>query len=391
MNPDVQSTARVDAIIVGGGIAGLWTLNVLRHNGYSALLFEAEALGCGQTLASQGMIHGGLKYALGGQMTRASEAIADMPSRWRACLAGQGQVDLAGLTPLAEHYYMFAARGALGRLTTFFASKGLRGRIEKLHRAAYPEVFRFDEFQGSVYQLNDFVLDTTALIERLERQAQQSIYRLRVDARQCAVANDSVSLTIGAQTLSARRLILCAGTGNATLARALAIDATPMQTRPLHQVIVRHENAMPAYAHCLTALTRAEPRLTVTSHRDGAGWLWYLGGQLATDGVELDRQTQCDAARTALVSCFPWLDWSDASFTSLMIDRAEPVQTGGTRPDQAFVEANGPCITCWPTKLALAPDLGDQVLALLPPPEHVEPLALDLPPPPTGDPAWVRG
>ena len=45
--------------------------------------------------------------------------------------------------------------------------------------------------------------------------------------------------------------------------------------------------------------------------------------------------------------------------------------TDGLRPDEAFAQATGPgnaCIVGWPTKLSLAPDLGDRVLALLPPP-----------------------
>ena len=49
------------------------------------MLLERDSLGGEQTLASQGMIHGGLKYALGGTLTRSSEAIANMPERWRAC------------------------------------------------------------------------------------------------------------------------------------------------------------------------------------------------------------------------------------------------------------------------------------------------------------------
>ncbi|MDF1622160.1 MAG: FAD-dependent oxidoreductase, partial [Pseudohongiella nitratireducens] len=52
--------------IVGGGIAGLWLLNRLCLAGYDAILLDKGGLGSGQTLASQGIIHGGLKYALNG-------------------------------------------------------------------------------------------------------------------------------------------------------------------------------------------------------------------------------------------------------------------------------------------------------------------------------------
>jgi glycerol-3-phosphate dehydrogenase len=45
----VDQAVSVDVLIVGGGIAGLWTLAKLRHAGYRAVLIESEALGHGQT------------------------------------------------------------------------------------------------------------------------------------------------------------------------------------------------------------------------------------------------------------------------------------------------------------------------------------------------------
>ncbi|HEB27268.1 MAG TPA: FAD-dependent oxidoreductase, partial [Porticoccus sp.] len=89
------TTTNVDIAIIGGGIAGLWLLNRLCNDGYNAVLFEQDDLGGAQTIASQGMIHGGIKYALGGALTGASEAIADMPDHWRRCLNGEGDVDLS--------------------------------------------------------------------------------------------------------------------------------------------------------------------------------------------------------------------------------------------------------------------------------------------------------
>ena len=73
-------TLHTDIAIIGGGIAGLWTLNQLRNRGYSAILFEHNALGSDQTIGSQGMIHGGVKYALAGALSNSSETIAAMPS-----------------------------------------------------------------------------------------------------------------------------------------------------------------------------------------------------------------------------------------------------------------------------------------------------------------------
>src|SRR6267142_146825 len=57
---------RLDLLIFGGGAAGLWCLDRFRRAGYLAILLESTALGCGQTIQAQGIIHGGGKYALRG-------------------------------------------------------------------------------------------------------------------------------------------------------------------------------------------------------------------------------------------------------------------------------------------------------------------------------------
>ena len=89
-----RHTKPATAMVIGGGIAGLWTLARLRQQGYNAVLLESEALGAGQTRFAQGIIHGGTKYALTGKLTASSEAVSEMPSIWRACLEGKGEIDL---------------------------------------------------------------------------------------------------------------------------------------------------------------------------------------------------------------------------------------------------------------------------------------------------------
>ena len=63
-----------DVLIVGGGIAGLWLHARLRQLGYASLLVENASLGGGQSVKSQGIIHGGAKYALHGALTGAFPA-----------------------------------------------------------------------------------------------------------------------------------------------------------------------------------------------------------------------------------------------------------------------------------------------------------------------------
>ena len=388
------TTIHSDAAVIGGGIAGLWLLNVLRGAGYGALLLESGRLGGGQTLASQGLIHGGLKYALGGALPAASEAIAQMPARWRACLAGAGEVDLTPLQPLSDCFHFFTQDSTVGKLAAFFASKLVHGRTRRLRPQEFPAFLPASAFKdrGAVYRLDDFVLDPVSLVERLAALGAPHIHQMapqtNIDLQQ-----NHASIDLGSVKLVCNRLILAAGAGNDALLRRLRIPVA-MQRRPLHQVVVRNPGSGPFFGHCLTGLQRPEPRLTITSHPDGVDahgsrkWLWSLGGQLATDGVSRSAAEQRRHARRELEACLPWLDWRKAQVVSFRIDRAEPRQPGNRRPDQAFAQAQDSCIVCWPTKLCLAPNLGDQVLRLMPAPEHPAPPITDLPAAAVAAPPW---
>lgn len=366
----------IDAAIIGGGIAGTWLLNLLHRHGYNVVLAERNALGCDQTLASQGMIHGGLKYALSGALTGASEAIASMPERWRACLRGglnePGNVDLKGLPLLSDRYFMFADDGALGRLTGFFAAKALRGRIERLETERWPG--SFNGFNGVVYELNDFVIDTPALLDHLVRGLEGRVFELSASGENIARTEAGYRIELNDTTIYARYLLCCAGNGSQALMRDLAIDLQ-VQQRPLKQVIIRPQHKTELFAHCLTGIKSNEPRLTITTHRaDDGGVVWYLGGTIATRGVGLSDDAQIEHARAEIEACVPWLYWHDAQFETLTVNRAEPYQKSGHKPDNAYVEAVGNFIQCFPTKLTLTPHLGDQVLKLLEPPQHKQQL-----------------
>jgi glycine/D-amino acid oxidase-like deaminating enzyme len=387
MHANTPPTASLDAAIVGGGIAGAWALRLLQNKGYNAILLEADSIGCAQTLASQGMIHGGLKYALSGNVTGASEAIADMPRRWRACLDDADDVDLGGTRLLSSVYYMFAERTTLGRLTTFFASKALRGRIEKVASRDWPA--EFDGFNGVMYSLNDFVMDTTDLLARLTRGLEHRIFQLTVGGDNLwSDAAGGYRLQLNDMTIHVKQLISCAGNGSKALLRAMAVDSIEMQQRPLKQVIVRPRHPVAMYAHCLTGITSNEPRLTITSHDSADGMIWYLGGQLATKGVDRTDPEQITAAIAELQTCVPWLDWQGAEYDILTVDRAEPKQNSGRKPDEAYVERAGDFIQCFPTKLTLAPDMGDRLLQLLDPPGAPAAFASTHPPARLGVAPW---
>lgn len=371
----MNQTFSTDIVIVGGGIAGLWLLNRLRQRGFDAVLLEKSTLGGGQTIASQGIIHGGLKYALNGVLSPASSAIAAMPEHWRRCLLGQGDVDLRGCRVLSPHYYMWSSGGYRSRLKTFLGSKALRGRIDALDERDYPDFFRGRDISGALYRLSDFVVDTPSLISLLAEPHRDRILRIDTETMQMALADDGhlENLTLqsrnGIVKLQAQRFVLCAGEGNGPLLQQLGITQPEMQTRPLHMLAARVPHAQPAFVHCIGDSFGMTPRLTVTSHPDptceSGGWIWYIGGEIAESGVQRSAEEQQAEGQRQLGEAFPWVDFSAVQWSSFFINRAEPRLPNLQRPDNAFVSAKQNLLITWPTKLTLTPDLSDSVCAEL--------------------------
>lgn len=353
-----------DVLIVGGGIAGLWLNARLRRQGFATLLVDNARLGGGQSVKSQGIIHGGAKYALHGALTGASEAIADMPRRWREALAGSGELDLAGVRLLSDAHYLWSPGSLAGNITSFFASKAVRGRVDQVKGEQLPPALQHPKFKGKVYRLAELVLDVPSLISRLSELAGDGLLAAeRIEPLR--ESGELVGLIIDGREIRAQRVILSAGRGNAELLSALGLSQPAQQLRPLHMALVKGPTLKPLYAHCLGG--GPKPRVTITTHPAADGqWVWYLGGDLAeADGVARDEAAQIQAAKKELSELLPWVDLSAAQWATLRVDRAEPAQSGLVRPDNAFLHEQGKLLVGWPTKLALAPDFADRVLAAL--------------------------
>ncbi|HLT05483.1 MAG TPA: FAD-dependent oxidoreductase [Pseudomonas sp.] len=379
-----------DVLIVGGGVAGLWLNARLRRAGYATLLVERGRLGGGQSVKSQGIIHGGTKYALHGALTGSSEAIADMPGRWRAALAGDGELDLSGVRLLSDAHYLWSPGSLAGNLTSFFASKAMRGRVDAVKGEQLPPALQHPGFKGKVYRLAELVLDVPSLIARLAELAGDGLLAAeRIEPLR--EGDQLVGLRVDGREIRAQRVVLSAGEGNAALLAALGLEQPRQQLRPLHMVLAKGPSLKPIYAHCLGG--GPKPRVTITTHPAADGqWVWYLGGDLAeADGVAREPAAQIAAAQKEIGDLLPWVEQNELRWATLRVSRAEPEQSGLVRPDNAFLAEQGRLLVGWPTKLALAPDLADRVLASLArgairPGHH--PALPSLPRPDVAAPAW---
>jgi glycerol-3-phosphate dehydrogenase len=391
-----QKQLHIDIAIIGGGIAGLWALNQLRNKGYSAVLFEQQALGGFQTMASQGMIHGGIKYALGGAWSGGSEAISAMPAAWRDCLAGKGAVDLRGSKVLSEDFYLWSGGNLQSRMSSFFASKMLRGKVEKLARKNFPAALNHDQFQGQVYRLVDLVLDMPSVVASLAQRQRDAIFQVDWSTASLQRNEHGASIALPDCDVIPTRLLLTAGVGNEAMLHQLGADSPQMQRRPLQQVIVKHEYQESFYGHCTGG--NPSPRLTISSHKTLAGEpVWYLGGDLATENIDEPPEVLIAKAQRELAELLPWLDFGRCEWRTIKLDRAEPRQSALLRPDRAFVgavDSVANTLVAWPTKLSLSPDLSNEIERHLSEnalrPNHPQDLSLleHLPKPTIASTAW---
>jgi glycine/D-amino acid oxidase-like deaminating enzyme len=356
---------KTDICVIGGGVAGLWFANLAKAKGFDLLLLDTQALGSGQTIASQGMIHGGMKYTLTGALTGASEAIAEMPAYWRRCLCGEGDVSLRDTRILSDHFFLWSGETLSSKLTTFFASKLTKGRVTAVDPERRPAFLRHPDFTGSLYKLDDLVLDVPSLIANLAHNLEGRCFVIS-DYQLQKTTDDTYCLRANSLEIHAQQFVLCGGEGNQDLLNQLGFAKPEQQLRPLQQVMIKHHYPYDFFGHCVGMDTT--PRLTISSHHlpNGEGIL-YLGGKLAEKGAGLSAEDLIELAKSELTELIPWMNLEKASWATFNINRAEPKQPGLARPDNAFAESlpKTNIAIAWPTKLTLAPNMANQLLSLL--------------------------
>jgi glycerol-3-phosphate dehydrogenase len=360
---------QLDTLIVGGGAAGLWLLDELSRSGYSALLLEAGNLGGGQTVASQGILHGGFKYTLGGLLTRSASSIREMPTVWRESLQGSRDPDLTGTRIRAEACYLWRSDSVSSRLGMVAAQVGLRVVPRSVSDTERPEVLA--SCPGKVALLEEQVISPVSLLSCLAAPHQNRILRIDAEAglafevdpsgwvRRVRVTNP---LTGDVLELSPKQVVFTAGAGNAVLRKQIGRTETVMQRRALHMVMLRGQ--LPRLnGHCVDGATT---RATITSDVDSSGrTVWQVGGQIAERGVKMNELAIIEWARTELESVLPSLDLSQAEWGAYRVDRAERITATGRRPDTAQIVREQNVVTAWPTKLVLAPQLAEKIASIV--------------------------
>lgn len=355
-----ETQMRVDVLIFGGGAAGLWCLDRFRRAGYLTILLESTALGHGQTIQAQGIVHGGGKYALRGVRDFAAvRATQEMPQRWRRSLAGELHPDLTHTRVLSNQCYLWLPRGSAVAWTQSWgfipvlAKTGLLATPpEPVPDSAWPEALRGSAL--SVYSLAEPVIATGSFLETMANHHQTYIHLY--DRSAVGFAGGKVECL---NTLfEARLVVLAAGNGNAELLQRAGIQGDLMQCRPLAMILLK--GALPSlFGHCIVG---GKTQLTITTPTPG---IWQVGGEIAerlaqAKNPETARQTAMSEIRRRL----PALDFSGVEIALYRAVRAEARTADLRRPSGVHVRYVAPrLLVAWPTKLCLAPVLAEEVFA----------------------------
>ncbi len=368
----MSGPVHLDVVIFGGGAAGLWLLDEVRRSGRSVVLLEANELGSGQTVASQGIIHGGLKYTLSGLLTPSAKAVRAMPGLWRRCLAGEQAPDLRRTKLRSAFCYLWRTASLTGKLGMLGARAGLHVTPVWLDEHERPAVLK--NCAGGVARVDEQVIDPVSFISDLATQHRELL--LAIDAAnglEFQVSNSGTAelvRLINPHTgepldIAPKAIALTAGAGNEKLLAMLGRSKPAMQRRPLHIAMARAAaDRLPVLnGHCVDG---AATRLTITTATHSTGdTIWQLGGRIAEDGVNMDRDQLVDKAAAEASEVVCDADLSGVFWSSYMVDRAELATSGFARPADVTVETDANIITAWPTKLALAPRLAQRVVETL--------------------------
>lgn len=364
----MSETVAVDALVLGGGAAGLWTLDVLAARGMRVLLVETACLGTGQTIASQGIIHGGLKYSLSGLLTRSAANIREMPRVWGECLAGERVPNLSRVRMRSQSCYLWRTEQLSSRLGMLGAAVGLHVRPDVLPADERPAVLA--NCPGTVATLGEPVIEPKSFLEVLRQRNLSRLLQADPNGVEFSVTNSGTlaEARISCQgrelALRPRLTILAAGKGNQGLLERLGRTAPGTQLRPLHMAMARGDLPM-INGHCVDG---AKTRVTITSQRlNDREVVWQIGGQIAEDGAAMSPDDLISHARSELESVMPGLDLGGTEWATYQVDRAEGVAGGAAttklqRPDNIQVWREANVITCWPTKLALVPELARAIV-----------------------------
>jgi hypothetical protein len=251
---------------------------------------------------------------------------------------------------------MWPTGGSLSYFALGTASYLINAKTRKLNSWDVPDALT--DLRCPVYELPEKVIDIASLVKALSTPHKTQIITGDVES-----ISRAGCLTISGIPIETQIVICAAGLGNEKFLSQLHVEEPSSQRRPLRQFMVKTID-FPLYGHGIT--TDYRPRITITSHPlPTGGYVWYLGGAIADDTLSLGNVDAIEYAKREMKTLFGHLDWSGKEWSTWHGFRAEPYCENGRLPSGPVVQQYGNALVVWPSKLTLAPILGDQIISFL--------------------------
>ncbi|MBF9028566.1 hypothetical protein FZCC0188_11630 [Rhodobacterales bacterium FZCC0188] len=322
-------------VVIGGGVVGSWLHNSLISSGRESILvsdFNAPS----QTLFSQGIIHGGTKYALGLRKSEIIKNIRSMPQIWDLGFSRKAKPFLPQEAILSENQMLIFPKSLMGRAKRSLVSRAV---------ASTTSSGGLTNIMGKSFlslNLNEKVLDPATLLSAL---CQGNMINSVVDS--VDTYSGIVRLRNG-HTLKSNRIFVCAGAGVEELVPQIKI-----QKRALCMFSVRSNRTLPdLFLHYIRG---QKPLFTITSHSG----VWYVGGEISEVSVDIDDHEASSMCLGALCGAFPELRKHKLSINCHRVDRIEPVTADNNRPNSPLIEHIGKATVILPVKLTFTPLLSN--------------------------------
>jgi hypothetical protein len=354
-------TISVDVLVVGGGSTGLWLIDELRRTGRNAILVESTSLGSGQTIASQGILHGGMKHSLVARPGTFVKALGSMTRIWGECLAGDREPDLRSVRRRSDSCYFWRTSSLASFVGSIGARFSIRSEVKKIVHASLPEVLR--GASGDVYLIDEKVVDPHSLVSELFKRNRQHTIRAGIQRVDFSSRNTVYAVELAGSSLMTVKpelVVLTAGEGNAELRKVCGLPEKAMLRLPL-QILVLRGDLPDLNGVCLEGI---QAKAIITTHRlsrNEAVWQ-FASERIASDAGE-------DFGRQALIeisASLPGFNFPRVSVSVYTATRAECAAEDGGRCSDVAVFKEGNVITAWPTKLVLVPRAVDRIMSYLP-------------------------
>tara|TARA_R110002124_G_scaffold279502_1_gene452104 strand:+ start:4094 stop:5314 length:1221 start_codon:yes stop_codon:yes gene_type:complete len=373
----MSNTLNSDITIIGGGIAGLWICNTLKKLGFNTILIEKNSLCSFQTINSQGIIHGGIKYSLVGKISDTTSNIAQMTQDWDLCFSNniKNQKNLLNLSNTkinSEHHDLCFPKSGLFKVSSFITSKILSSKCQiiKKNHAEYQSSLNTLGFNGIVYRITEKVLDIKSLIQNLYHNISDNIVKLedyKINYLNNKIENISFNFNNQNYIIKSKLYIFTSGQDNQEIIN-IANNLPKQQLRPLQMIFAKPDIDINLFAHFINKESKTnKPFVTITTHKNiNNKNILYFGGTVAeSEYINIPKDQHIYNLQNKLKKIFPKIKFNNWQWDTAKINRAEAHQSFNKMPNKSFVVQKNNVILGWPTKLTFAPSFADKILDII--------------------------